>query len=560
MGATNPRLARIALPGLASLLVAGSVYSLVRPVSADVGLAGMTLGNLAAATLFVRRSRQLPAPEARAWRILGFALWAGVLGVALVGTLQGLGAVLPAFGPVDLVFLGGYVALTVGVVMLARVAVAGTGWRLTLLDTLVGAVSLAVFAWLALGHELVDNFISADIWSRVIAPLYPIVDVAVVLAVLNLTFRRTARRFDVSLLLLALGLTTQVVADLAYLSDGLGRTFDEAQPRFEAYLAASACYLAAGWRLGMPRRAREYPERAAPHLWAVTWPYLLATGLISTHVALLTQVDLPADQTITLVASLVVGVLVVARQVVAIRESQLAVERQRKGLISSVSHELRTPLTALVGYLELLTGQPAAFDRRERDQMLATVTDQARHLARVVTDMVALARDGGRGVVVSPRRTTLSAVCHEGLRWLDGFAVELVIPRDAAVTIDGDRIGQALLNLLANARRYGRGSCTLVARLQGNDAVFEVHDDGPGVPVRHQLTIWEQFDRGAHRLDSSTPGMGVGLAITRAIVRSHGGTATYRTSELLGGGCFVLTVPTTAAPKQTPAGRVEIAV
>lgn len=560
MGVAVARLARVAPPGLVVLLAAGSAYALAHPFSMELGMAGMTLGNAAAAGMILRRARLLPPSEARAWRALAGALGAGVLGVSLVGAVEALGFTVPAFGPIDLVFLGGYAALAAGMVRLSRIDGEGLGWRLSLLDTLVGAVSLSVFVWLAIGDELVDNFASADGWSRVIAPLYPIVDVAVVLAVLNLTVRRTRRRFDASVMLLGVGLTTQVVADFAYLSAGLGYTFSEARPLFELFLGSSACYVAAGSLLGRARPAREYPEQSTPRLWTVTWPYLLATGLISTHLMLLTQVELPTDQTVTLIASLLVGALVVLRQVMAIREYRRAVDRQRRELISSVSHELRTPLTAMVGYLELLSDQPEAFSDRERDQMLTTVTDQARHLARVVTDMIALARDGGWGLVVNPLPTTLSSVCGQALRWAGEPHALLMIARDVEVTIDGERIGQALVNLLTNARRYGRGACTLVAATKGSDAVFEVHDDGPGVPVRHQVTMWEQFERGAHRLDASTPGVGVGLAITRAILHSHGGTAGYRASELLGGACFVLTVPSAAPPRPVAVDPIRLAV
>lgn len=561
MAPVASRPARAFPPVVVAVLAAGSAVFLIVPdIDVTIGVAGMVVGQMTAAILFLVRAPQVPATEGHAWRMLALALIAGAAGVVLVGVLTSFGLSLPAYGPIDLVFLGGYVALTLGLMMLSRVASEGPGWKLTLLDTLVGAVSLAVFAWLVVGHGLVDNFATADAWSRLIAPLYPIVDVAVVLAVINLTVRRTARRFDAGLIVLAIGLATQVVADIAYLIEGMGRTFTEAEPRFELYLAASACYVASGAMIGRRRHTKEYPERATLPLWALAWPYALASGLFATHVMLLTRLDLPTDLVVTLVASLLVGAFVITRQIMAIREARSMVDRQRRELVSSVSHELRTPLTAMVGYLELLSDRPEAFSGRERDEMMTTITDQARHLARVVTDMIALARDGGRGLAVEPRPTTLGDVCRQSLKMMDGSFVTLAIDGDASVTIDGDRIAQALLNLLTNARRYGRGACILMAGRTGNDAVFEVHDDGPGVPVRHQVTIWDQFERGVHRLDATTPGVGVGLAITKAIVRSHGGTVSYRRSERLGGACFSLTIPSTTSPRPRTATPVRLAV
>jgi signal transduction histidine kinase len=101
---------------------------------------------------------------------------------------------------------------------------------------------------------------------------------------------------------------------------------------------------------------------------------------------------------------------------------------------------------------------------------------------------------------------------------------------------------QALGNLVDNAIRYGAGQCLLVATVKGDDLILEVHDNGPGVPERFQTVVWEQFERGAHRLDAVTPGLGIGLSIVEAVVEAHGGRVEYRKSERLGGACFSLIV------------------
>jgi len=114
---------------------------------------------------------------------------------------------------------------------------------------------------------------------------------------------------------------------------------------------------------------------------------------------------------------------------------------------------------------------------------------------------------------------------------------------EAQVGVDGDRVQQALSNLFSNAVRYGGDQILLVARTAGRDLILEVHDNGPGVPTKFEAAIWKRFERGAHRLDAVTPGLGIGLAIVQAVASSHGGSAEYRTSERLGGACFSITIP-----------------
>ena len=99
------------------------------------------------------------------------------------------------------------------------------------------------------------------------------------------------------------------------------------------------------------------------------------------------------------------------------------------------------------------------------------------------------------------------------------------------------------MNLLQNALRYGADRCEFHLHAQGDELVVEVHDNGPGVPKKYQQTIWERFERGSNQLNSMIPGTGLGLAIVAMLAQAHGGTATYRDSELLGGACFSIHLP-----------------
>ncbi len=93
-----------------------------------------------------------------------------------------------------------------------------------------------------------------------------------------------------------------------------------------------------------------------------------------------------------------------------------------------------------------------------------------------------------------------------------------------------------------------------MARTQETTLVIEVHDDGPGVPKKYELTMWDRFERGPNRLNATVPGSGIGLAIVDIIARSHGGSASYRQSELLGGACFSIEIPDAVQSVESPAG------
>ncbi|MDH5615591.1 MAG: ATP-binding protein, partial [Acidimicrobiia bacterium] len=97
--------------------------------------------------------------------------------------------------------------------------------------------------------------------------------------------------------------------------------------------------------------------------------------------------------------------------------------------------------------------------------------------------------------------------------------------------------------LLTNAVRYGGDRSLIVVKREGTDLAIEVHDNGPGVPKKFELAIWERFERGPNRFNASTPGSGIGLAVVDAITRAHHGSTAYRQSERLGGACFRVVLP-----------------
>jgi signal transduction histidine kinase len=526
-----------------------------------IGFPTMVVGYGVAGFLFLRRPRAGVSNETRAWRLIGSGLVVGAIGVVVVGLASVLGFEPPAFGPLDLFFVTAYLLVLIGFWTLPHLE--GPPFRRlrVVLDGLVGVVSIAVVAWVA----ALDNI--AQVVERaenplevIIAIAYPLLDVGILIAVMLVTLRRSNYRFDPRMVLFGLGVSAQAIADLIFFNEGVGQGFGDTDPPFALYMLAGTALLAASAIVDRAPEPREYAERRTPW-WAVLAPYGAALVLLAMLVVQLSHSDFLGDSgseartVLVLVAgALTVMILVFVRQGVSIRENRELVERQRTALVSSISHELRTPLTAMVGFLDILNDGDQHVNDDSQSEMLGIVDQQARYMARIVSDLVMLNRrepDLGlqpRSVAIEP--LIAAAVDSTDLEAASGVAVE--VEPGLVGYVDPDRIQQVVVNLLTNASRYGGPNRLVTAASHDDGLVIEVHDDGSGVPKRYELAIWDRFERGAHRYDAGIPGSGIGLAVVDMLVRAHDGSATYRRSERLGGACFSISLPGRSGARVEP--------
>jgi len=285
-----------------------------------------------------------------------------------------------------------------------------------------------------------------------------------------------------------------------------------------------------------------------PVRWAhVLSPYVLvavlAVALVAHQIA--TWGD---DSTGTVIVLGIVAtmILVLVRQLAMIAEQRRKIELEQSGVIATVSHELRTPLTTVVGFLDLLEDWDY-FSDEEKIEMVAMMRGQSHVMARVVGDLVAVARQEIEQVELIRTSIRLDDLMQTACSVVPEIGdadvqVEVEMSPGLILTADRGRMMQIITNYLSNAARYGAGRIRIEAFEESGETVIEVHDDGPGVPDIFRLVIWERFERGQQR-QSAIPGSGVGLSVARGIARSHGGSTAYRTSEHLGGSCFSVRVP-----------------
>ncbi|QOD84001.1 sensor histidine kinase [Chromobacterium haemolyticum] len=205
-------------------------------------------------------------------------------------------------------------------------------------------------------------------------------------------------------------------------------------------------------------------------------------------------------------------------------------ERLRNSVLSVVSHDLRTPLTTMAGLSERLCS--SNMDDGQRAEIAAAIQDEALRMNKLVTNLLDMARLQS-GVKLNKEWQMLDEVVGSALRaaerGLRGRELTLELAPDLPVLeYDAVLLERVLVNLLENAGKYTPpGShITLAARREGAEVVVSVSDDGPGLPPNMEERAFDKFSRGA--AESSTPGVGLGLAICRSIVEIHGGRISAR--------------------------------
>ena len=205
---------------------------------------------------------------------------------------------------------------------------------------------------------------------------------------------------------------------------------------------------------------------------------------------------------------------------------------RQRAFVADASHELRTPLAVLRGELEL-----AARPGRGRDELAAAVRSaaaEAERLSRLTDDLLLLARSDEDQLSLRLEITDIgkllarSAGIAASRLAAAGVSCCIEAQDGMLAAVDGDRIRQAVDNLLDNALRFApRGSAiVLSATADGCDLGIQVRDDGPGFPPGFLPHAFERFRRPDTSRSRDDGGAGLGLAIVRAIAAAHGGTAT----------------------------------
>jgi signal transduction histidine kinase len=232
-------------------------------------------------------------------------------------------------------------------------------------------------------------------------------------------------------------------------------------------------------------------------------------------------------------------------------EREQAMQQQRE-FVADASHELRTPLTSVLANLELLQASLGGPGQAEDREVVDSALRSSRRMSRLVSDLLLLARaDAGR--LAAHKRCDLAEIAGDAA--LEAAPLmggrKFVIDNERPLRVEGsaDELHRMILNLLDNAARHTPDGATIELHLsqQGEDAVVEVADDGPGIPQAMRTQIFDRFVRGEGPADTARgAGTGLGLAIVSAVAASHGGTVEAAESDA-GGALFRARIPLAAA-------------
>ncbi len=221
---------------------------------------------------------------------------------------------------------------------------------------------------------------------------------------------------------------------------------------------------------------------------------------------------------------------------------QKAAERRKQEFLSMVSHELRTPLTSIMGLIELALMQielhPRPFSPEAEGllgqigKMLKRANGQVEIETRLVEELLEVSRLEMHKFELSLQRANLVTIVQETVANQQQAActrqIELVLPPDEVVPVlvDAGRIGQVLTNYLTNALKYApvEQAVSVYLEVEASIARVSVRDQGPGLTPEEQQRVWERFYQAAapgHQ--GPDGGLGLGLAIAKAIVEQHHG-------------------------------------
>lgn len=233
-------------------------------------------------------------------------------------------------------------------------------------------------------------------------------------------------------------------------------------------------------------------------------------------------------------------------------EELVRASQQKDEFIAMLGHELRNPLAAVRGAAELLKRAHAGDPILQKTQSI--LERQTAHMAKLLDGLLDVSRIVRGKIVLDTCVVAFDAilrnVCDDFAETIDTCGLELHTELPAAplwVEADPVRLTQIVDNLLSNAIRYTKppGTITLGLRCEDGAAILAVRDTGMGIDPELLPHVFEVFRQARQSLDRSYGGLGLGLALVKALVELHGGRVEARSDGVGRGAAFVVRLPLT---------------
>jgi two-component system sensor histidine kinase KdpD len=224
-------------------------------------------------------------------------------------------------------------------------------------------------------------------------------------------------------------------------------------------------------------------------------------------------------------------------------------DKLKTALLSMVSHDFRSPLTGIKAAVSaLLQESPQELDSAEAKQLLQGIEQEADRINRMVGNILNLSRLEADAWKPELESSSLAEIIGSALASFsadDNKRITVRLPRDLAeVTVDPVQIEQVIKNLVENALKYSdkESLVEIAVSTLDQEVVLSVLDRGIGVSPEDASRIFDRFYRNPRLKETATPGVGIGLAICKALVEAHGGSLTM-TQRVGGGSVFEVKLP-----------------
>jgi two-component system phosphate regulon sensor histidine kinase PhoR len=242
-----------------------------------------------------------------------------------------------------------------------------------------------------------------------------------------------------------------------------------------------------------------------------------------------------------------IGIVTVLRDITA----EKAAQARSAEFVSAVSHEIKTPLASVKAYAEMLADGDADGDPDTQQKFLSIIEVQTDRMTRLLDSMLDIARIESGVVRVDKKLVSLNEMVEGGAKLMAPAAADknLTINQKLSslylpVCVDPDMMSRVVMNLISNAIKYTDrgGQITLRSQIQNNGAIFEVEDNGHGIPADALPRLFQKFYRVKENAGVA-PGTGLGLSLVRHIVEEvHGGKVEVE-SEVAKGSTFRVRLP-----------------
>lgn len=233
---------------------------------------------------------------------------------------------------------------------------------------------------------------------------------------------------------------------------------------------------------------------------------------------------------------------------------EMEAERLRNSLLSSISHDLRTPLATIVGSASTLVEEDHTLSIADKLELSRAIYDEAQRMSSLINNILDMARLDAGAVKLNkqwyPLEEIVGVVLTRLQKRLADRVISVKLPTGIPlIYVDAVMIEQVLINLLENAIRYtpAGSPMEILAETTTDGVEISVADHGTGIPTGSEKKLFEKFYQVRH--EAAQSGVGLGLAICRAIIEAHGGNIQVH-NRSSGGAVFSFIIPLEDTPPE----------